>query len=197
MEQNTVSQYDDDLTVGMEETEDFLDTGFVDLFEHSSSNGSPISRLKTIVLSIDWEINDDILTQFNDELLVLKDIWEEDQVKLVYVQALEKISRYIYQLKADAHPNAIKLLLTFYYNLEKIVLDTALSDAEIKDILRGDVKKFEQLKQQIGITPAGRQAGIRRNNRGRFTRRRAERGTAGSFQPESMYSWNGLGNHRA
>ncbi|MEE4166024.1 MAG: hypothetical protein V2I35_08490, partial [Desulfocapsaceae bacterium] len=154
MEQNTVSQYDDDLTVGTEETEDFLDTGFVDLFEHSSSNDSPISRLKTIVLSIDWEINNEILTQFNDELLVLKDFWQGDQVKLVYIQALEKISRYIYQLKADAHPNAIKLLLTFYYNLEKIVLDTALSDDDIKNILRGDVKKFEQLKQQIGIVPA-------------------------------------------
>ena len=154
MEQNTISQYDDDLTVGMEETEDFLDTGFVDLFEHSSSNGSPISRLKTIVLSIDWEINNEILTQFNDELLVLKDVWKNDQVKLVYVQALEKISKYIYQFKADAHPNAIKLLLTFYYNLEKIVLETTLSDAEVKDILRADVKKFEQLKQKIGIAPA-------------------------------------------
>ena len=141
MEQNTLSQYDDDLTVGMEETEDFLDTGFVDLFEHSSSNGSPISRLKTIVLSIDWEINNEILTQFNDELQVLKDVWENDQVKLVYVQALEKISKYIYQFKADAHPNAIKLLLTFYYNLEKIVLETTLSDAEVKDILRERCKK--------------------------------------------------------
>ena len=60
MEQNTASLYDDDLTVGMEETEDFLDTGFVDLFEHSSNNGSPISRLKTIVLSLDWEINNEI-----------------------------------------------------------------------------------------------------------------------------------------
>ncbi len=143
----------------MEETEDFLDTGFVDLFEHSSSNGSPISRLKTIVLSIDWEINNEILTQFNDELQVLKDVWKNDQVKLVYVQALEKISRYIYQFKADAHPNAIKLLLTFYYNLEKIVLETTLSDSEIKDILRGDVKKFEQLKQKIGIAPASGKPG--------------------------------------
>ncbi len=150
MEQNTVSQYDDDLTVGMEETEDYLDTGFVDLFEHSSNNGSPISRLKTIVLSIDWEINDEVLTQFNDELLALKDVWTGDQVKLVYVQALEKISKYIYQFRADAHPNAIKLLLTFYYNLEKIVLGTDLTEVEIKEILREDIKKFEHLKHQIG-----------------------------------------------
>ncbi len=151
MEQNTASLYDDDLTVGMEETEDFLDTGFVDLFEHSSNNGSPISRLKTIVLSLDWEINNEILTQFNDELLALKEIWAGDQIKLVYVQALEKISKYIYQLKADAHPNAIKLLLTFYYNLEKIALGTDMTETETKEILREDIKKFEKLKQQIGV----------------------------------------------
>ncbi len=151
MEQNTASLYDDDLTVGMEETEDFLDTGFVDLFEHSSNNGSPISRLKTIVLSIDWEINDEILTQFNDELLALKDIWAGDQIKLVYVQALQKISKYIYQLRADAHPNAIKLLLSFYYNLEKIVTGTELTEVETKEILREDIKKFEKLKHQIGV----------------------------------------------
>ena len=150
MEQNTAGQYDDDLTVGIEESEDFLDTGFVDLFENVSNNGSPISRLKTIVLSIDWEINDEVLTQFNEELLVLKETWGGDQVKLVYVQALEKISKYIYQQKSEAHPNAIKLLLTLYYNLEKIVLGTDLTESEVKEILRDDIQKFEQLKQQIG-----------------------------------------------
>ena len=154
MEQYTDSQYDDDLTIGMEDTDESFDTAFVDLFEHSGDDESPISRLKTIVLSIDWEINDEVLTQFNDELVDLKDIWADDEIKLVYVQALEKISKYIYQQKSDAHPNAIKLLLTFYYNLEKIVIDESLSEEEKKNILRADVKKFEQLKQQIGSSGA-------------------------------------------
>ena len=75
----------------------------------SSDEESPITRLKTIILSIDWEISDDILRQFNVELLDLKDIWANDKINLVYVQALEKISKYIYQEKANANPNAIKL----------------------------------------------------------------------------------------
>ena len=149
MEQYTDSQYDDDLTVGIDELEESIETEYVDLFEHGGSEESPVARLKTIVLSIDWEITDDNLTQFNEELLDLKDIWADDKLKLVYVQALQKISKYIFQLKSESHPDAIKLLLTFFYNLEKIVVDSNLSEADKKEILRGDVKKFEQLKYQI------------------------------------------------
>ncbi|SHH78390.1 hypothetical protein [Desulfofustis glycolicus] len=150
MERQTDSQYDDDLTVGIADYDDeSIDAGYVDLFEYSGEEESPIARLKTIVLSIDWEITDEVLTQFNDELTDLHDIWADDPVKLVYVQALQKIGKYIFQQKSDSHPSAIKLLLTFYYNLEKIVLDAELSEAEKKEVLRSDVKKFEQLKRQI------------------------------------------------
>jgi pilus assembly protein FimV len=150
VERQTDSQYDDDLTVGIADYDDeSIDAGYVDLFEYSGEEESPIARLKTIVLSIDWEITDEVLTQFNDELTDLQDIWADDPVKLVYVQALQKIGKYIFQQKSDSHPSAIKLLLTFYYNLEKIVLDAELSETEKKDVLRSDVKKFEQLKRQI------------------------------------------------
>lgn len=153
VEQNTDNQYDDDLTIG---TEDYGVESYsmddVDLFEFSSDDDSPISRLKTLVLSIDWEITDDVLRQFNEELTDLKDIWAGKKYNLVYVQALEKISKYIYQKKADAHPNAIKLLLSLYYNLEKIETSEDLSDAEKKQILLEDVAKFEGLKKVIGKT---------------------------------------------
>lgn len=151
VEQNTDNQYDDDLTVG---TEDYSVESYsmdeVDLFEFSTDEDSPISRLKTLVLSIDWEITDDVLRQFNEELTDLKDIWAGEKYNLVYVQALEKISKYIYQKKADAHPNAIKLLLSLYYNLEKIETSEDLSDTEKKQILLADVAKFEGLKKVIG-----------------------------------------------
>lgn len=151
MQRQADSQYDDDLTVGIGGDHDDgpIDAGYVDLFEYSGEEESPIARLKTIVLSIDWEITDEVLTQFNEELIDLQDIWADDPIKLVYVQALQKISKYIFQQKANAHPSAIRLLLTLYYDLEKIVLDENLSEDEKKEILRVDVKKFEQLKRQI------------------------------------------------
>lgn len=143
-------KYDDDLTIGSEEEfDDSFETGNIDLFEFGGEEESPIDRLKTLVLSIDWEITDEVLSQFNDELIDLKDIWADDKINMVYLQALEKIGKYISREKADSHPNSIKLLLSMYYNLERIVQSDGLSQAEKKQILLDDVRRFEKLKKLI------------------------------------------------
>ncbi len=149
VKQSIENQYDDDLTVGTESYDDSYYTEEVDLFEFSTSEESPISKLKSLILSIDWEITDEVLQQFNEELIDLKAIWTGEKINLVYVQALEKISKYIYQFKADSHPNAIKLLLTLYYNLEKIVSSGDLTEQDKKKLLLDDVEKFEKLKRHI------------------------------------------------
>jgi len=149
VKQVTENQYDDDLTVGTDDYDDSYYTGSVDLFEFTNDEESPISRLKSLILSIDWEITDEILMQFNEELVDLRGIWAGEKINLVYVQALEKISKYIYQKKADSHPSAIKLLLTLYHNLEKIVSSIDLTKEQKKEILLEDVKRFESLKRYI------------------------------------------------
>ncbi|MCF8055581.1 MAG: hypothetical protein K9K37_02960 [Desulfocapsa sp.] len=155
MTQQSGNQFDDDLTVGMDDSESFS-TGSIDLFEFGGHDESPIARLKTIILSIDWEINDDIMRQLDDELLDLSEIWAGDKIKLVYIQGLSKIGKYINRERAGAHQNAIKLLLTFYHNLEKIVSSSdSMSEEEKKQLLLADVKRFEQLKTQIGKPGAG------------------------------------------
>ncbi|MBT8347286.1 MAG: hypothetical protein KJO28_13390 [Desulfofustis sp.] len=154
MEQYKGNQYDDDLTVGLDEIADeSFDTGYVDLFEYTGEEESPIARLKTLMLSIEWEITDQVLIDFNDELLQAQQAWTDDPVKLVYIQALQKITKYIFQKKSDAHHNAMKVMIAFFYDLEKIVLDEEISEQEKKEILFDDVKKFERLKQQIGLGP--------------------------------------------
>ena len=149
MEHYTEKQYDDDLTIVADEYDDSFHTDNVDLFEFPTYDESPLARLKSLVLSIDWEITDDVLHQFNDELVDLKDVWADEKIYLVYIQALEKISKYIYKEKADANPNAIKLLLSFYYNLEKMVSSDSMTEGEKRQLLLEDVRKFEILKKQI------------------------------------------------
>jgi pilus assembly protein FimV len=143
------NEYDDDLTVGTDDQDESYYADAVDLFEITSDIEAPISRLKSLILSIDWEITDDVLLQFSEELHDLKDIWAGEKINLVYLQALEKICRYIYQKKADAHPHAIKLLLNLYHNLERIVSSDDLSDEAKKEILLDDIKRFENLKRAI------------------------------------------------
>jgi len=149
VEQYRESQYDDDLTLAAEEYDDSFETSDIDLFAFTGEDDSPISRLKSLVLSLDWEISDTVLLQFNDEVLDLQEYWASDKINMVYLQALEKIGKYIYREKADAHPNSIKLLLSMYHNLERIVLSDELDEAERKQILVQDVRRFEKLKKLI------------------------------------------------
>ncbi len=136
----------EDLTLFANES---FDTQEVDLFEFSSEESSPLTRLKSIILSLDWEINDETLQELADELQNMQATWQGDKVAEVYLQGLEKIGRYLRSKGAYAHPNSIKLLLTFFYNFEKITSSPNLSGEDITKILKSDIRKFKILQYQI------------------------------------------------
>ena len=150
VEQHSNVQYsNDDLTIDRLETEP-LGPAIVDLFDYLDDDSSPIAQLKALVLSIDWEITDEVLRDFNEELASLRDIWGGDPVKTVYLQALEKISKYIYRTRSDAHPDAIKLLPILFVDLEKIVQGgRRMSEDAKKQLLSEDVRRFNHLKVQV------------------------------------------------
>ena len=145
----------DDLTRFADES---FDTDEVDLFEFTGDDESPLTRLKSIILSLDWEISDDILDELVQEVTSLRSIWEGDKVAQVYLQGLEKIGHYLRIEGAYAHQNAIKLLLTLFYNYEKIISSPDISGETITSLLKSDIRKFKVLQFQIGKTrpaPAG------------------------------------------
>ena len=139
----------DDLTRFADES---FDTDEVDLFEFTGDNESPLTRLKSIILSLDWEISDDILDELVQEVTSLRSIWEGDKVAQVYLQGLEKIGHYLRIEGAYAHQNAIKLLLTLFYNYEKIISSPDISGETITSLLKSDIRKFKVLQFQISKT---------------------------------------------
>ena len=157
-EHMNTSQQDPNKKPGMDEVDDltrFLDEDFatdeVDLFEFTSEEDSPLTQLKSIILSLDWEITDEILQDLTDEIDHLRhlDHFEHDKVSQVYLQGLDKIGQYIQSEGAHAHPNSIKLLLTLYYDFEKILSSEHITGAEITALLKADVRKFKILQYQI------------------------------------------------
>ena len=138
----------EDLTLFANES---FDTQDVDLFEFTSEESSPLTRLKSIILSLDWEITDEILQELADEVANLESVYQGDKVAEVYLQGLGKIGSYIRSKGAYAHPNAIKLLLTFFYDFEKTVSSPNLSGEEITRILKVDIRKFKILQYQIAL----------------------------------------------
>jgi len=147
---------------GVEDLTRFADESFdteeVDLFEFTGVDDSPLTRLKSIILSLDWEISDDILEELTDEVANLRKLWEGDKIAQVYLQGIEKVGKYLRVEGAYAHPNAMKLLLTLFYNYEKIISSPNINGDEITTLLKSDIRKFKVLQYQIGKqSPSGSQ----------------------------------------
>jgi len=128
-----------------------FDTDTIDLFEFTGNDNSPLTRLKSIILSLDWEITDDILDELIEEVANLRTMWEGDKVAQVYLQGLDKVGKYLKVEGAYAHHNAIKLLLTLFYNYEKIISSPDISGDTITSLLKSDIRKFKVLQYQIGM----------------------------------------------
>jgi pilus assembly protein FimV len=129
-----------------------FDTDEIDLFEFTGDDDSPLTRLKSIILSLDWEISDDILDELAEEIAALSEMWKDDKVAQVYLQGIDKVGKYLRVEGAYAHPNAIKLLLTLFYNYEKIISSSEITGDEITALLKADIRKFKVLQYQIART---------------------------------------------
>lgn len=115
----------------------------------SGLQDSPLTNLKAILLSIEWEITDEILTGLIAEIEQLKGIYQDDKILFSFLQLLGSVGKYINSKKVTAHPESIKLLHSVYNGLEKVVESPKMSEAEKKRLLSDEVEKFKALKEQI------------------------------------------------
>lgn len=114
----------------------------------------PLSNLKAIVLSVDWEIDDEIMDRLVEEIGKLETVYNYDKTLLSFFRLLGSVGKYIKTRKADAHPDSIKLLNSAYNSLEKVLLSKDITPAEKKQILLLQVTEFKKLKEQIGLKKA-------------------------------------------
>ncbi len=115
---------------------------------------SPLRSLKAIVLSVDWEIDDEVMGRLLEEIGRLEDTYKDDKTLLLLFRLFGSVAAYIKTRKGNAHPDAMKLLNSAYNSLEKALLSKDITQAEKKQILVAQVKEFKKLKEQI----ASRQA---------------------------------------
>lgn len=156
MRNQTTAKYNiddfDDLTRFADEN---FDTNEVDLFQFSGDESSPLTRLKSVILSLDWDITDEYLQELADELTHLAPDWQDDKVAGLYLQGMGKIGKYLRLRGAHAHPNSIKLLLTYFHHFETIVSTPDLGTDRIAQMARNDVRKFKVLQYQIKLKEEG------------------------------------------
>jgi hypothetical protein len=110
---------------------------------------SPLMTLKSIVLSMDWEISDPILTEFILELNRLKIVFKDDGIIIKCLQLLEAIGKYILQKKAQTHPDSIRLLQSIYRDLEILLLSKGVSETARRSIVADEITQFKKLKEKL------------------------------------------------
>ena len=141
---------------------DEVTSRLADLFEEGEDSSGPVDpeeadenplrELKSVVLSVDWEISDETMTGLLRQIEPLKDAYKADRSIQLFLQLLASVGKYIKNNKARAHPDSIRLLSSVYENLEKSLRTNGMSEAEKKQLLMGQVKRFKDLKERIGLS---------------------------------------------
>jgi hypothetical protein len=109
----------------------------------------PLKELKAIILSIDWEITDDIMSRLADQVVELKKRYKEDRIVFMFLQLLGSIGEYIRTNKGKSHPDSFKFLNSLFKKLDKVVRTKGLKEAEKKKILSVEVNKYKVLKDKL------------------------------------------------
>jgi HAMP domain-containing protein len=110
---------------------------------------TPLKELKSTVLSIDWEISDETMNRFLDQVDKLKGPYKDDKIIQMFLQLLGSVGKYIKAKKASADPDVVRLLNSAYAGLEKVTITQGITDAERKKILSAEVDKFKNIKERL------------------------------------------------
>ena len=115
----------------------------------AEASKNPFSELDAIVLSIEWEITDEIMKSFIDEVNRLKALYRNDKLISMFLQLHGTIGKYISTNKAQSHPDSIRLLNSAYSGMKSVLSSPEMPDAEKKKLLAAEVKKTKELKKKI------------------------------------------------
>jgi hypothetical protein len=110
---------------------------------------SPIKDLKSVILSLEWEITDPVMAKLEEEIRKLETIAQDDKIVLAYLRLLASLGNYIRKNLARAHVDAITLLHAVYDSLERAMLSKDISDGIKKKMLFAHVNQYKKLKMEI------------------------------------------------
>ena len=130
------------------------DTPRLDNENPDPKNHYPLSELKNLILSIDWEITDEVLEKLLQQIEDLNMTYEHDKTILTLLQILNSLGVYIKKNRARAHPKTFKTLNSVFSSLDKVVLSKDIEAADRKKILNTEMNRYQKLRIQIAQSKA-------------------------------------------
>jgi hypothetical protein len=117
--------------------------------ENRQKKQYPLAELKNLILSIDWEITDEVLDKLILQIRDLQVIYQDDKIVMTFLKILNLLGKYIKAHRAKAHPRTFKILNSVFANLDKVVLSNQMSESTKKQILREEMQRYAELRNQI------------------------------------------------
>ena len=115
----------------------------------ASKTDLPLKELKSTILAIDWEITDDVLETFIDQLDGMLEQFEGDKVIHTLLKLLKSLGKYVRTHKSKAHQDTIKRIMAVYSALEESVTNDGMSRSEKEKMMLEEVRQFQRLKASI------------------------------------------------
>ncbi len=117
----------------------------------SSIYNSPLKDMKSIVLSIEWEISDQILEQFEEEVNKLYLLYTGDRIIQGFLRILRFLGRYIRVRGVSSNQDSINLLLSVYDHLENVMITEGMTETRKHIILLDNIKKYRSWVESTDI----------------------------------------------
>jgi len=114
---------------------------------HKNPQG-PLDTLKVIVLEMDWELTDENLNKYLEEIGRLKNQYKDDRAIYLFFKLHSSIGTYMLHKKVRAHPDALKFLYQVFNSLEKVTTKN-LSTFEKNKMILKEVTNFKNLKARM------------------------------------------------
>ena len=175
----------DNLTPELEgRLDDLFDEHNTSLPDNGDRDGSkfyPLAELKNLILSIDWEITDEVLEKLLQQIKDLNMIYVHDKTVLTFLQILNSLGVYIKKNRAKAHPKTFKTLNSVFSSLDKVVLAKDMIETDKKKILSTEMNRYKKLRIQIAQSKAEKK------------KNKIKRQEPGITTPESFFQTPGTG----
>jgi len=113
-----------------------------DLSTPTSIYNSPLKDMKSVILSIEWEINDHILEQLEDEINKLYLSFTGNSIVQGFLRIIRFLGRYIRVRGQLSSQDSINLLLSVYDHFENVMITDKMPEAKKHTILLDDIKRY-------------------------------------------------------
>jgi hypothetical protein len=119
---------------------------------NAGEGADPLEELNSLVMSIEWEITDDLMGRFIAQVETLKKRYKDDRILVMFLQLLGSLGLYVKSNKGNAHPTAFSLLNSVYTSFASAAAPGKISSSEKKKLLYVELNKYKELKEQIGLS---------------------------------------------